>query len=216
MSRKPGRPRVLTDDERRERRRLKTAAWRLANLDRYREIVRESMRRKAAERALAEGRIPGKKGPIKKFTEEEKRAKRLAKASLYYARHTEKAREAAKLRMRAKRAGTFVSKARPRLTDEQRRLRDIAMAANRRARVRGAFGKHTLADILRLYDLQEGICTFCSKPLGDEWHVDHWLPLALGGSNDRLNLRLLHPACNLVKGARHPGEFRIEPTVLVW
>jgi 5-methylcytosine-specific restriction endonuclease McrA len=36
---------------------------------------------------------------------------------------------------------------------------------------------------------------------GDALHVDHYLPLALGGSNAASNLRLMHATCNLAKGA---------------
>jgi 5-methylcytosine-specific restriction endonuclease McrA len=35
-------------------------------------------------------------------------------------------------------------------------------------------------------------------------HVDHILPLALGGDNRRKNIQLLCPTCNLSKGAHHP------------
>ncbi|MCK8788014.1 HNH endonuclease, partial [Roseomonas sp. NAR14] len=47
-------------------------------------------------------------------------------------------------------------------------------------------------------------------------HVDHYVPLALGGSNDRSNLRLLHAACNLSKGARHPIEHGRSLGLLCW
>lgn len=204
-----GRPRIYTDEQRREKRRLKQAKWRERNLERSREIVRESERRRAALRAISEGREPGVVGRPKKMTPEEKRAKRKAKTEAYNAAHIGEVREKARLRGQAKRDGTFVSRALPRLTEEQQKLVQRAMSANRRARVRGNGGKHTMADIIALHDKQNGICAFCKNPLNDgtDIHVDHWVPIVLGGSNDPGNLRLLHSVCNLIKGARHPDEF---------
>lgn len=216
-----GRPKMeLTAEERAarwERRKEQLKAWRLQNLDKAREIGRRAEKKRRDEQALAEGRIPGKKGPPKRFTEEELRAKRKAKTELHNIRHSAEYLEKARLRQQAKRDGTFVSRALPRLTPEQKRLRELVASAKRRGLLRNAFGKPTVEDIERLYELQEGICTFCNKPLGEDIHVDHWVPLSKGGSNDRLNLRLLHEKCNLVKGARHPSEFPLlQPTVLVW
>ena len=68
-------------------------------------------------------------------------------------------------------------------------------------------GTHTRADLTALWDKQNGVCPFCNEALTNEVHVDHWVPLILGGSNGPENLRLTHPVCNLRKGARHPSEF---------
>ena len=38
-------------------------------------------------------------------------------------------------------------------------------------------------------------------------HLDHILPLALGGRHDDDNLQLLCGTCNMRKGARDPTEF---------
>ncbi len=58
---KLGAPKQFTDDELREKRRVKDEAWRAAHLDRAREINRESARRTAAARAIAAGREPGRR-----------------------------------------------------------------------------------------------------------------------------------------------------------
>lgn len=78
---------------------------------------------------------------------------------------------------------------------------------NSRARRRNADGKHTAADIRNLMTLQKSKCACCKKSIKDCYHVDHNLPLAKGGSNDRLNLQLLCPTCNHQKSAKHPVEF---------
>lgn len=50
------------------------------------------------------------------------------------------------------------------------------------------------------------ICWRCGKPIIGETHLDHWIPLAKGGTNDAGNLHYMHPKCNVSKGAKHPTE----------
>ncbi len=201
------RPRIFTEEQQREKRRIKQAKWRAANLDRAREITRDAEKRKRDAAALAAGREPGRKGRAPLYTEDEKKAKRAARMRKWYADHPE-VLEQAKAREKAKRAGTFVSQALPRLTPEERRMQNIAYANNRKARITKNGGKHTRAEIKALHDLQEGRCPLCCEMLGDDdIHVDHWVPLALGGTNSAFNLRLLHARCNMIKGAQHPYYF---------
>jgi 5-methylcytosine-specific restriction endonuclease McrA len=82
-----------------------------------------------------------------------------------------------------------------------------ANARNRKARVRGAKGKHTKEDVLALYEAQYGKCIYCTAKLGQKYHVDHVIPIVLGGSNDKSNLQLLCPPCNLSKRSAHPIDF---------
>lgn len=198
---------LLTEEEKRERRRVKSLTWRGANRERSREIGRDAMKRAAAARALEEGRIPGKPGRAKQFTEEELREKRRLKKAVWVAANLEKNRESSKLREREKRAGTFVSRARPKLTDEEKRLVNVAWAATRRTRLRENGGKFTKDDIIALLEAQEGNCALCLLPFGEDgYHVDHKLAVSLGGTSDPDNLQLLHPACNLKKAAKRPDE----------
>lgn len=78
---------------------------------------------------------------------------------------------------------------------------------SRRARKREAGGKLSkdLAD--RLCKLQKGKCACCKQPLGDDFHLDHIMPLALGGANEDWNIQLLRKQCNLQKSAKHPIKF---------
>lgn len=78
---------------------------------------------------------------------------------------------------------------------------------NYRAKKRISGGKlsHGLAD--RLYRLQRGKCACCGLPLGDNYHLDHIMPLALGGSNTDDNIQLLRQRCNNQKRAKHPIDF---------
>lgn len=79
----------------------------------------------------------------------------------------------------------------------------------RRAALAGAVGKHTGNDIKSLLSLQRGKCAACKSKLS-KYHVDHINPLSLGGSNDKSNLQLLCPGCNLRKHAKHPVKFMQE------
>ncbi len=81
-----------------------------------------------------------------------------------------------------------------------------ARQAKRRSKVGGTW---TIADIMRLLELQRHKCahTFCRASLKGGYHIDHIMPLALGGSNAPSNLQLLCAPCNLSKSARHPIDF---------
>ena len=78
---------------------------------------------------------------------------------------------------------------------------------NRRARKRESGGKLSIGLAERLFRLQRGKCACCGQPLGNDYHLDHIMPLALGGSNTDDNMQLLRGSCNLKKGAKHPVEF---------
>lgn len=77
----------------------------------------------------------------------------------------------------------------------------------RRAKRRGAAGNHTAKELSNLFEKQKGLCANCRKSLKTSYHVDHVLPLALGGSHWITNIQLLCPPCNQRKGAKHPIDF---------
>lgn len=78
---------------------------------------------------------------------------------------------------------------------------------NRRAHKMKNGGKHTAADICNLLTLQKSKCACCKTNIKDNYHVDHVIALANGGGNDRLNLQLLCPTCNMQKSVKHPVDF---------
>ena len=59
----------------------------------------------------------------------------------------------------------------------------------------------------KLFALQRGKCACCGLPLGSNYHMDHIMPLALGGSNTDDNIQLLRQRCNNQKHAKHPIDF---------
>lgn len=150
---------------------------------------------------------------------EQNKEKLYAKHRLWYAKNAEAQRQK-KREQRA--ANPEIHKAR--LRQGYRKFRDKRLAEvkahylkspasidearrNRRARVRGAEGKHTLADIRALLVIQKGKCVYCKADIKAGYHVDHIMPLRLGGSNDRRNLQLLCQPCNNSKWATHPVVF---------
>lgn len=79
---------------------------------------------------------------------------------------------------------------------------------NRRERKQangGGFLSNGLAE--KLFILQKGKCACCGKPLGKKYHMDHVMPLALGGPNTDENIQLLTQSCNSQKRAKHPVDF---------
>jgi 5-methylcytosine-specific restriction endonuclease McrA len=82
--------------------------------------------------------------------------------------------------------------------------------AKRRLMERSADGTFTSDDVVGMLFSQEAKCVYCKACLLDAYHVDHILPLKLGGSNSPENLQLLCPSCNLRKSARHPDIFERE------
>lgn len=82
-----------------------------------------------------------------------------------------------------------------------------AISATRRARKRKAEGRFSEIDINYLMGIQKWKCICCKADIKNNHHVDHIIPLAKGGSNDRRNLQLLCPTCNWKKGAKHPIDF---------
>lgn len=81
--------------------------------------------------------------------------------------------------------------------------------ARRRARKRNSGGEYTMSDVNSLLKLQRGKCACCKSPL-KKYHVDHVVALARGGSNDKINIQLLCPRCNVRKSAKDPVEFMQE------
>ncbi len=86
------------------------------------------------------------------------------------------------------------------------RMRPQRKAA--KAMRRSALGSVTKQDVETLLHLQKWRCAACKadvKKVG--YHLDHIFPLSKGGTNDRNNLQILCPACNLSKSAKHPIDF---------
>ena len=78
---------------------------------------------------------------------------------------------------------------------------------NRRARKINNGGRLSPGLAKRLFFLQRGKCPCCKQPLGANYHLDHKMPLALGGTNTDDNMQLMRAVCNQKKHAKHPIDF---------
>jgi len=77
---------------------------------------------------------------------------------------------------------------------------------NRRIRMLSGGGRYTIEDAQQQFANQRGLCWWCSKSLQDGFHIDHYVPLAKGGSNGRENIVISCPTCNKKKGTKLPFE----------
>lgn len=86
---------------------------------------------------------------------------------------------------------------------------EVARINNQNRRARKLANGGTLSKGLaeNLFKLQKGKCPCCKQSLGDDYHLDHIVPLALGGSNTDDNMQLLRKQCNQQKHAKHPVDF---------
>lgn len=79
----------------------------------------------------------------------------------------------------------------------------------RRKRVTMSDGEYSLSDVSNILERQRHKCAEpnCKADLCKGYHVDHIMPLFLGGSNWPSNLQCLCPTCNLRKGKTHPVDW---------
>lgn len=89
-------------------------------------------------------------------------------------------------------------------------LRKKANDVTRKARQRGAEGKFGRDDIEKMLLRQGNKCVYCKADITGNYHVDHIMPLILGGSNWPSNLQCLCPTCNMRKKAKHPDDWHRE------
>lgn len=119
------------------------------------------------------------------------RARHLASVRAYHVANRE--REAAYLQERRKNDPGFA---------EQCRLKKH----NRFRKIEGQILSEGLIELL--FGEQGGKCPYCFSDLTESgFHLDHFVPIALGGKNEDENMQLACPTCNRRKGAKHPAEF---------
>lgn len=107
-----------------------------------------------------------------------------------------------------------ITNAKWRRTDQGRLvLRELVM--RRRAKLKSSTKpKEMRLHYERLLVLQRGLCAACKEVL-KKFHVDHIVPLALGGAHEPSNLQLLCPPCNRSKHAKDPVRFMQEKGYLL-
>jgi len=88
-----------------------------------------------------------------------------------------------------------------RLTQKRRRSERRALLAA--ARVDGLTNK----DLATKVNAQGGQCHWGPHPHGENYHLDHVMPIALGGGHNLDNLVASCPSCNQAKSAMHPEDW---------
>ena len=129
-------------------------------------------------------------------------------AKEYYKRHPDLMREYRR-KSSSKPGAEAKHKLRVHKWNLENRHRKRANTARYKAKKREVGGSFTVSDIEDLFLEQDGRCAYswCRAKLSKGYHIDHRMPLALGGSNDADNIQLLCPTCNLQKGPKHPNDF---------
>lgn len=90
--------------------------------------------------------------------------------------------------------------------NEERHRRNAAdNASRRRARKRDL--PEEPIDRLSIYDRDKGICHLCGRKVSPKtFHLDHLVPVSLGGGTVAANLRVAHPSCNVRKHTKAMNE----------
>jgi 5-methylcytosine-specific restriction endonuclease McrA len=83
---------------------------------------------------------------------------------------------------------------------------NLAYQARKRTAQYGGGNNFTRDDVRGQRERQGGTCFWCKGKLG-AYHIDHVIPIALGGSNGPENIVISCPHCNLSKSAQHPMDF---------
>lgn len=141
-----------------------------------------------------------------------------ARGRKFYAENTEQVKQYWKVRYAAVKAIVLVrsrqwavqnpDKRRAIAAKWKQRNPEAVRVATQTRRVRKKNSGTLSKDIIpRLYEAQLGLCACCESWLGSDFHLDHIVPLALGGSNTDDNVQLLSPRCNMQKNAMAPEEF---------
>ncbi len=131
---------------------------------------------------------------------------KLSKANRdYRARHKDKVNTAARERERQNPDARRLARAKWDANNPEVRR---AITRNRRAKIKGSSGRVTSRDVESILRMQKYKCAVCRIDLRESGHhMDHIMPIALGGDNSVMNLQATCPQCNQSKGAKNPVDF---------
>lgn len=71
-------------------------------------------------------------------------------------------------------------------------------------------GRLPRGTVQRIREMQRGRCAICRASIKAGYHLDHIMPLALGGEHAPRNIQLLCETCNVRKNAKHPITYMRE------
>jgi 5-methylcytosine-specific restriction endonuclease McrA len=187
-----------------ERSRAKNRAWAAANAERNREAARSYY---AANKDKVVAYRRANADAIREWKRADRARKRQEKEERERQWREDHPQEyEAQLRGREERQKERISR-KNRLWRINNREASRAKDTRRRIRKMKAEGNHTGDDIKRQYKAQKGRCYYCGVKVGQDYHVDHVIPLSRGGSNGPENIVISCPFCNQSKKDKMPHEW---------
>ena len=88
-----------------------------------------------------------------------------------------------------------------------RRLRDQWRNFRKLIKRRGIEGRGRRIPAGFLQSLLDRPCPYCGADLGDDYHLDHIIPVSAGGPNEPWNIQATCPPCNMMKSDTPPWLF---------
>lgn len=150
---------------------------------------------------------PGEVLEVQRKWRDENRDKYRQYQRAYYARNPEK--ECERIRLYYERNPDKKRKLNEKREQWRRDNREKARAIvrKRRAIKHNAEGHHTAEDVERQKAGQKGRCWWCNcKLTGQDYHVDHRIPLSRGGDDGPDNIVVTCRECNQKKNSKMPWE----------
>lgn len=93
------------------------------------------------------------------------------------------------------------NKAKRREYERANRSAAIDRARLREVRIKGVWVEPVSRE--RVWERDAGLCHLCGLPADQtNWHLEHKIPVVLGGPHSYANVAVSHPTCNLRKGKR--------------
>jgi len=79
----------------------------------------------------------------------------------------------------------------------------------RSANYRTSLGSILTSEVYTILQISQFKCFYCQENLNcNDWHLDHFLPICQGGTNQFKNIRPSCPTCNMMKGRMTISQFR--------
>ena len=176
-------------DRHRESERTRLAAYREANRETLREKAREYYENNKDQHAAA----------VKRWQEANPE-----QAAARHRRWTERNPDGARMKTHRFRAN---HPERIKKYADEHKPEACAKQKVRLKRIKSSSSHYTHGDWIYILEFQGYKCIYCSIDIRNDNEVDHWMPIARGGSNARENIQGCCGDCNRSKASRHPLEY---------
>lgn len=95
------------------------------------------------------------------------------------------------------------------MKDPEFRIRQSEASSRQYGKRKAAEGEYKQSDIELILKQQKYKCVECGASVRkrSNRHIDHVIPIVLGGTSWPSNMQILCPSCNLRKGGKHPIDF---------